>query len=379
MARIALEKKTHRAQLTARREPYWGAPLARGLFLGFRRAADGGTWIARQRDHDGKQHYESLGNAEHVPYDDAVTAAQAFGKRIEGGITDEVETVEAACVAYVANRLREKGEKNANGSAGLFRNHVYTHTLGQTKLARVRQDDIEAWRAGLAMKDVSKNRVLAALKAALNYAVRRRWVGAERAVEWASVKDHVAKTRRQVYLEPAERKALLAAMPDHAQPFVRALCLLPLRPGAMAMLTAGDLDKRHRMLTVGHEKTDDKNHGGRVISLSGAAFDLLAAGCKGKLPGAPIFTDANGIAWNKDSWKLLFTDAREAAQVHPQTVAYSLRHSTITDMLAGGVDSLTVARIAGTSIQKIEEHYGHLIGKHAALAVEVLAKLEAAA
>lgn len=390
MASKEIHKKTVRDKLDVRNEPHWGAKLGTGLFLGFRRAVDGGTWVARQRDHEGRQHYEKLGNALTVTYDEAATAARAFGKRIDGGVTDEVDTVEAACVAYVANRLREKGESNANDIAGRLKKHVYAtaadgktlpgERLGKIKLGRLRQDDIEAWRAGLAMKDISKNRVMASLRAALNYAVRRRWVGAERAIEWANVKDFVVKTRRQVYLEPAERKALLAVMPDHARPFIRALCLLPLRPGAMAALVAGDLDKRHRMLTVGHDKKDDKNHGGRIISLSGAAFDLLAAYSKDKLPGAAIFTNANGIAWNKDSWKELFTpEARAAANVNPKTVAYSLRHSTITDMLAGGVDSLTVARIAGTSIQKIEEHYGHLIDKHAALAVEVLAKLEAAA
>lgn len=375
MSRIAIDKKTQRDKLTPRREPYWGAPLSRGLFIGFRKLADGGTWIARQRDEDGRQHYESLGHADHVAYDDAVKLARAFGKRVDGGIdTSEVGTVAEACAAYVKDRRREKGDKNADATAALYRCHVNEHRIGAIKLGKLKADDIKAWRAELAMKDASKNRVLSALKAAMNYAVAQRYLGADRSIEWASVKDFVEKARRQVYLPPVERRALLDAMPEAGRPFARALCLLPLRPGAAAQLTVANLDKRHKLLHIDH----DKHHAGRIIPLSGAAFDLLAEHCKGKLPGAPIFADTKGAAWINDTWKELFRVGRKAAKLNPATCAYSLRHSTITDMLTGGVDSLTVARIAGTSIQKIEEHYGHLLNQHGALAVEVLARLETA-
>jgi site-specific recombinase XerD len=52
--------------------------------------------------------------------------------------------------------------------------------------------------------------------------------------------------------------------------------------------------------------------------------------------------------------------------------AYTLRHSVITDMLTGGMDSLTVARMAGTSLAMIEKHYGHLLHDHAAKAMAAL-------
>ena len=56
MARIAIDKRTQCEKLGARREPYWGAPLARGLFLGIRKVAESGTWIARQRDQESIGH-----------------------------------------------------------------------------------------------------------------------------------------------------------------------------------------------------------------------------------------------------------------------------------------------------------------------------------
>jgi hypothetical protein len=40
--------------------------LAEGCALGYRRGIKGGTWIARFRDDDGKQHYEALGSADNA-------------------------------------------------------------------------------------------------------------------------------------------------------------------------------------------------------------------------------------------------------------------------------------------------------------------------
>lgn len=39
---------------------------------------------------------------------------------------------------------------------------------------------------------------------------------------------------------------------------------------------------------------------------------------------------------------------------------YSLRHTAISEMIASGIDSFEVARMAGTSTEMIDKHYGHL-------------------
>lgn len=44
-------------------------------------------------------------------------------------------------------------------------------------------------------------------------------------------------------------------------------------------------------------------------------------------------------------------------------VAYSYRHTYITDALARGVDIATVAELVGTSVSMIQRHYGHLEAK----------------
>lgn len=51
---------------------------------------------------------------------------------------------------------------------------------------------------------------------------------------------------------------------------------------------------------------------------------------------------------------------REQLKLPLGTVAYSYRHSYITDALERGVDIATVAELVGTSVTMIQRHYGHL-------------------
>jgi integrase len=77
--------------------------------------------------------------------------------------------------------------------------------------------------------------------------------------------------------------------------------------------------------------------------------------------------------WNKEAWKKPIKDAVYAANLPPHTTAYTLRHSTITDLVTSGLPILTIAQISGTSVEMIEKHYGHLRNDAALTALEQLA------
>jgi integrase len=136
---------------------------------------------------------------------------------------------------------------------------------------------------------------------------------------------------------------------------VRALCLLPLRPGAVAALTAGDFDKRTRELTIGKDKAGD-----------GAASSFprmrraLHRGCQEQAASRSSVRPSNGKAWDKETWADPIAAAAKAAELPAGVTAYTLRHSTITDLVTAGLPLLTVAQISGTSAEMIERHYGHL-------------------
>jgi integrase len=177
-----------------------------------------------------------------------------------------------------------------------------------------------------------------------------------------------AVKRRTLYVTREQRRALVREVDPEAEAFVRALCLLPLRPGAVAALVVGDWDKRTSELTIAKDKAGE----GRRIVVPKATARLFTKSAKGKKEGSPLFTRANGKAWDKNSWKGPIAEAAKVSKLPPNTTAYTLRHSTITDLVASGLPLLTVAQISGTSAEMIEKHYGHLV-RHAA--VEALAGL----
>lgn len=361
MARYEIDKAGTRKKLEPRREPFWGAPLDRGLFLGFRKLEMGGTWVARCHDDDGKHRYKSLGHADAMPHDEAVKAARAWAATLKAGIdTSKVQTVADACREYVTDRRREKGEANAADTEGRFERTVYRDPIGKVKLSKLRTAQIKTWRAALDMKPGSANRNLSALKAALNYAAAARYVDAGRAIEWRNVTPHTVTDRRDLYLDRDQRRALIEALPDHARPFLRALSTLPLRPGALASCTVGDLKGDSLYIRT------DKAGADRTIPLSPTAAGMLREQSRGKLPGAPLLSYMDGSHWTRFRWRNPIRKAAAAAGLPVETCAYTLRHAVVTDMLTGGMDSMTVAKMAGTSLAMIEKHYGHLLQKHAA-------------
>ncbi|MCK9539915.1 hypothetical protein [Dokdonella sp.] len=97
-----------------------------------------------------------------------------------------------------------------------------------------------------------------------------------------------------------------------------------------------------------------------TIPLPPAVARLIADQARGKLPNAPLFSRWDGESWTPTTWKDAVRTAVEDAGLPQGTVAYTLRHSIITDLTTGGLDPLTVARLAGTSIAMMQRCYGKL-------------------
>lgn len=381
-----LSKVGEREKLKARREPHWQR-LRAGCFLGFRPSKRGGkgTWIARVYDEDSRKYrVKSLGDfgtlAGNAMFAAAKKEAEALAELVEAGgqIRAKVETVTDACRTYAEDRPEAEAR---------FMRHVYADALGKVKLEKLRRRHLAEWRKRLEEKPAlvsrnkegdkrtrarapsSVNRDMAVLRAALAKVLSPGAPNSEAAWQEALKSIPNANGRRNLYLDRGQRRKLLEAIAGEAAPFVRALCLLPLRPGAMAALTAGDFDKRTAELTIGKDKTGKP----RRIQLPAEAAKLFASQAKDKLPGAPLFMRANGAVWDKNSWKLPIAAAVKAAGLPDGATAYTLRHSTITDLVRAGLPLLTIAQISGTSAEMIERHYGHLASDAAVKALGELA------
>lgn len=376
-----------RDALKARHAPYW-QQLRRGCHLGFRKVstASAGSWVARFRDEEGKQHLHSLGSFEDVSpgerFDLARTAAEKWFGHMGAGGRSAGETVTDACRGYLAS----VGESTRKDAQGRFNRWVFNDAkFSGIELLKLKHSDVKNWRKRLestptirqdklastkSRSPSSVNRDMATLRAALNWAVKDKMATSDIAWKDALAPLQNADKRRNVYIDREARKQLIAhAQPDLA-PFLRALCNLPLRPGAVASLTVGDFQPKTAELTIG----SDKSGQARRIKLPTSTATLFSQACKDKTSKAPIFGQANGKAWEKDAWKYSLKAAVKAAKLPDGVTAYTLRHSTITDLLSlHGLDTLTVAALAGTSLAMIEKHYGHLLRERAADALGQLA------
>lgn len=380
MARYEIDKARIRNGLVPRREPYWGAPVQRGLFVGFRRLDQGGSWVARLHTDDRRHVYKSLGPVSAInDYEAARREAARWRRSVEAGVqTDRVVTVADLCRDYTAAIEAEGRARAAIDARKRFDRIVYADPIGKVRADKLTQRHLEAWMARMEAGEMTGrkralpskatfNRNLTSLKAALNRAVSRREIPHDRAIEWQAIKPHKdADGRRGVYLTREQRRALLAAADDDLRALLSCVALTGCRPGDPAAMLRRDYDARTGSVTF-RTKT-----GPRTIPVSPAAKALFDQLGKSKLPGAPMFTDA-GQPWIPQAWAPRVKLAAAEAKLPAETVTYTLRHCWITDAIVGGMDPVTVARLTGTSMEMISKTYGHLIE---GVARDTLAKIE---
>ena len=379
-----------REKLKPRREAYWQR-VRKGCFVGYRKmtASGHGTWLARARDEEvgTKQLFKPLGEfgdlADHLRFDAATKGALAWFDHLGRGGTAQAATVTDACSRYVRHLKATKSEDAAKDAEARFKNYVLNHQkLAATELPKLTPVQLESWRKALRdlptrsggrrgerRSDSTLNRDMTCFRAALNLAYLDGLLTTDYA--WRSKLRPIknADHPRELYLDRAQRLKLIEKAPGDLAAFLRGMSQLPLRPGALAKLKAGDFDRRLKVLKIGQDKSGKD----RRIKLPDVTAEFFEVAAKNKLPTAPLLSRAGGKAWNKDAWKGPVKMAVELAELPAGTTAYTLRHSVISDLVHNGLDLLTVAQISGTSVAMIERHYGHLRSDVAAGALARLA------
>ncbi|MDR2991172.1 MAG: tyrosine-type recombinase/integrase [Burkholderiaceae bacterium] len=343
-----------------------------------------GTWLTRWRDPaTGNQVHRSLGAFDELSpsdrYGAAKKAAEEWFHHLGLGGSAEMLTVAQACQRYLEYLKRKNGEAAAADAQGRFTRHMYRHPIAGIELQKLAAHHVADWRRavidtpapnGKARSPASINRDMVALRAALNLAKTDGRVATDLA--WVNALKPVkedADKRRELYLTREQRRTLIgAAAPDIAA-LMRAMCALPLRPGAMAALRVKDFDARQKTLHI----PKDKAGAGRTILLSDTVTMLFAQASGDKLPLARLFTRADGKPWDNDKRKDPVRRAVAASGLPQETSLYTLRHSVLTDLVAGGIDLATVAKLSGTSILMLQKNYYHLTHSTVTAALEKVA------
>jgi site-specific recombinase XerD len=379
-----------RQELKHKREPYW-TTLGLGRHLGIRVLEDGRmTWVAKFRNRKtGERKQDALGEVcEAFEYDAAKVAAEAYFNLCENGVSSDDYTVEDACRALVEEH-KANGKLDCAADMDMrFRQLIYkawgpyTRPFGLTRLRDLTRDDLVKWRAAGGVAKSSQNRRMQPLWSALLLAMKnKKGIGEEKRAVLKVVDHHRADGRRKLYLNMEQRRAWIDACEPSVKKLLEGAFLTGARPGELARAPRSHFNATLRVMTfIG--KT-----GEREVQLSPAAYNHFKAlseapvkptltivqkdgepvsalafrRAKALRAGLPLYTHDGKNFWADSNWSKQIREAAERAGLPKGACMYTARHCYITDMIRGGMNIFTVAKIVGTSVLMIQKHYGHLV------------------
>jgi integrase len=371
-----LETRAARSKLKARGKPYYKS-IGEGLHVGYRKGAREGKWVVRRYVGDQAYVVETIATAD--DFDDAngesvLTFWQAQEKargkrgyagpyRVRDAIAEHLRCLEGRGSAYDAHVRCER--------------HILP-VLGDELIDQLTAERIRRWHRDLAQsfpltpkkrdgttrvvdmgdpecirrRQVSANRVLTILRAALNRAFKEGRAASD--TEWRRVQPfRNVEVARSAYLSIAECKRLLNACDPDFRLLVRGGLETGARYGELIRLRCGDYNSDAGTVHIRQAKSGRGRH--VILTDDGRAFfDQLGAG---RSAGAPMF----GKQWAPSQQVRRMQTACKRARIDPAVGFHQLRHTWASHAVMGGMPLNVVAHNLGhVDTRMAEIHYGHL-------------------
>ena len=392
-----LDTRSGRVSLVKRSEPYWTV-ISAGCAVGYRKGSKGGSWVARMRDDEGRQHYDSLGAADDVREADGLTVfsfsqaqerARNFFKlkarELAGDYLPEDGsfTVKRAIDIYFDERIR-KGSKSVDKDQSLARLRIIPE-LGDNEVAKLSTKRLRDWQAMLAngpklskpgidkskrksrhidaidtdalrARKATANRTLTVLKAALNMAYHDGRVLSDDA--WRKVKPFRETDAPVIrYISDDETIPLVNSCQGHFRDLVRGALLTGCRYGELCRMRVSDYNSEARVVTIRESKSGKVRH----VALTDEGSALFQTVTTGKTGKDLIFTRDDGGAWKASRQQRPLEVASHRAKIEPAVTFHILRH-TYASMLAMRAVPMGViaAQLGHADTRMTEKHYAHL-------------------
>jgi integrase len=400
-----LDTRSARSRLKARSKPYYKSVEPGHLHLGYRKPLAGaGKWLARHYVGDQAYELETLAVADDYSDADGVAILnyrQALAKARErmvarahhaagkhGPLTVR-DAVEAHLEFMDAHR---KSGYDARRRAEAF----ILPTLGDIEVQALTTEQLRKWHIALTKtparvrsknggkqryrkrtndddsirrRQVSANRTLTALKAALNLAWREGRTPSDAA--WRRVKPFeavdVARTR---FLSVDECQRLINASTPEFRRLVQAALLTGCRYGELGRIVVSDFNDDAGTLTVRISKTGRSRH----VVLTDEGIDLFRELCAGRAGSEVLLVKDSGRPWGTSHQAIPMRQACERARIIPPISFHGLRHTTASLLVMGGAPLLVVGRNLGhANMKMLETHYAHLAPSYARDAIRAAA------
>jgi len=388
-----IDTRSARQRLRAQREPYW-RKIARGRYLGYRRAREGGSWIARYRDPVGQQHYRSLGSADDaldangssmLTFEQAQECACEWFAQMEGHGTEERKRGAYTIMDCTQDYLNwVKLHRKSYRHLKTYIDAYILPKLGRVDTAKLTTLMIRRWHQQLAAelprlrtgrgksqryrtedpnpleaerkRRLRANRHLVILRAALN----RAWLEGHiaRNDAWARVRPFPGVERaRSRFLNHDEARRLLNASPTDLQQLIRLALLTGARYGELCALDVRDFQSDSGTLLV----RDSKSGKARHIVLNDEGVRRCRRLAAGQPMDAPLLSKAGGVRWGRDHHFRAYKEAVSAARLDPSFTFHELRHTWASLTIMAGAPLMVVAQNLGhRDTRMVERHYGHL-------------------
>jgi integrase len=272
----------------------------------------------------------------------------------------------------------------------IFANHVLPRWAGRDIKSITRRDVIELLDAvmdgGTVARDadgtrrklpggpIIANRTLAAVRALLNWALRRGMIDATPAALVEAPGEETARTR---ILTADEIRAVWAAAGGLGYPFgpfFQLALITGQRREEVARMRWADLDLEAAIWTLPAEAT--KAGRSHVVPLAPLAIDILKALPRLAKPSRYAFTTSgavpiSGFSKIKTRLGLAIAQARDGVALAPWTI-HDLRRTAATEMARLGVSRFVIGRVlnhSDRSVTGIDDRHAYLQEKRHGLAV----------
>ncbi len=391
-----LDTRSARERLAPKHEPYWRL-ISEGRHIGYRKGkvkrgkTPKGKWIARAYTTNGYRKWV-LGEADDIADADGknvLTFAQAqeaaherFKSLTAGNVAAGPYTVKAAIEGYMADYTARSGKGTSRYE--YFVNAHILPNLGDIEVSDLTLERITRWHRGLARtparlrtrkgapqnyREVSDdpdaqrrrrataNRVLAILKAGLNFALAQGKVQCDGRA-WREARPFKGVDAAKIrYLKDDEVTRLVNACQPDLRQIVTAALLTGSRYGELTRVRVEDFDSDARILHV----TEAKGGRPRVNYLTDEGVRFFENATFGKEHGDLIFRKASGTKWKHANQFRPLKEACEAAYIRPAVSFHVLRHTHGSRLAMKGVPMAVIAAQLGHADTRMtERHYAHL-------------------
>ena len=359
-----------RIRLKPRSAPYF-QKISPGRYLGFRRLAEGGTWVARSHPSGGERVHHPIGPEEDHSYEDAMQAALAwFTRDTDAPGSLSKLTLKQVCSEYLTYRFDRTEFEGYTSTRSLFMCHLFPHRIASKQVAKLTTADYQAWleQTGAKILEKHKEPDPKEKKRKSYYTANMTWHWTEAALnrakkttkslpeaEWKAVeplKGGKSKSR-PVFLSQDECQRLVNVTSGPLRDLILGGIYTGARLGELKAMRVCDMNLAEGIWTPSHSKTEAGMRD-RFLDFDDTV-PLLKRLCAGKAPEDLVFTP-DGESWRSRHWRP-FNEAVQRAKLPKGTCFYSLRHSYISKQVAVGVQPLFIAENCGTSVKEIENTY----------------------